>query len=164
VFNGLSVGDTINLSVLLDTRADGDGNAQISIAEVAVSGTGSWVSTWSDVQFDASSLYWDAYSGSVQGSLLVNGVLIDHAVSYNQELYLDFSEVAGGEPRLNTGWLDVRLENGTASRLRAEYVESPTSVPELDPRSATGAFALLAGGLAVVLSRRRRQQCDVAAG
>jgi len=164
VFNGLKVGDSINVSVILDSKATGDGNAQISIAEVAVTGTGSWASSWYDVQYDASRLYWDAYSGSVAGSLIVNGVRIDHTVSYQQELYLDFSEVPGGEPRLNTGWLDIRLENGTSSRLKAQYVEPPTSVPELDPKSGTSAIALLVGGMALAFSRRRRQQCDGVAG
>src|SRR5688500_1931804 len=82
VFNGLSVGDSLNLSVLLDSKATGDGNAVIKIAEVNVTSTGNWASAWSDVQYNSSGLTWDAYAGSVSASMLVNGISIGHTVSY----------------------------------------------------------------------------------
>jgi len=156
VFNGLSVGDSLNLSVLLDTAATGDGNATISIAEVSVTSTGSWQSSWSDVQYNSSGLTWDAYSGSVSGSMLVNGITIGHTVSYHQDLYLDFSSISSGDYQLTSALLDLRIENTGKAGLKAKYVaKPPTAVPELDAQSGPQAAALLAGAAFILLSRRR---------
>lgn len=160
VFDGLDVGDTINVSVLLETGT-GDGDAQITVSEVAVTGTniwgsGSWSTAWGE----------GAIAGTQLDSqnLLVNGTLITNGAAYTQTLGLSFSGVSGGETSINTGWLELGVGNHVNAKLRAEYVDSPTSVPELDPKSGTGAIALLVGGMALAFSRRRRQQCDGVAG
>lgn len=164
VFNGLSVGDSLNLSVLLDSKATGDGNAVIKIAEVSVTSTGSWASAWSDVQYNASGLTWDAYSGSVSGSMLVNGISIGHTVSYHQDLFLDFSAISSGDYQLTSGWLDLRLENTGKAGLKATFVpKPPTSVPELDAKSSAQAAALLAGAAFIFMSRRRAVSPESAA-
>jgi len=156
VFNGLSVGDSLSLSVLLDSAATGDGNAVISIAEVNVTSTGSWAAAWSDVQYNASGLTWDAYSGSISGSMLINGISIGHTVSYHQDLFLDFSSVSSGDYELTSGWLDLRIENTGKAGLKATYVQKPPhDVPELGGQAAPQAAALLVGAAFILLSRRR---------
>lgn len=156
VFNGLSVGDSLNLSVLLDSKATGDGNAVIKISEVNVTSTGNWASAWSDVQYNASGLTWDAYAGSVSASMLVNGISIGHTVSYHQDLFLDFASISSGDYQLTSGWLDLRIENTGKAGLKAKYVvKPPTSVPELDAKSGGQAAALLAGAAFILMSRRR---------
>jgi|SRR5688572_14373401 len=158
IFNGLSVGDSLNLSVLLDSKATGDGNATIKVAEVNVKSTGSWASAWSDVQYNASGLTWDAYSGSISGSMLINGISIGHTVSYHQDLFLDFSTASDGSYSLSSGWLDLRIENTGKAGIKAVYVPPPppaAKVPELDTGASAQAIALLAGAAFILLSRRR---------
>lgn len=169
VFDGLSVGDSLNLSVLLDSTATGDGHAAISIAEVSVAATGNWASAWSDVQYNAAGLTWDAYSGSISGSMLVNGISIGHTVSYHQDLFLDFSNLSSGDYQLTSGWLDLRIENTGKAGIKAQYVAKPPSkppedVPELDAKSGSQAGALLAGAAFLAFSRRRRDTPEIVAG
>jgi|SRR5690606_17393905 len=155
VFNGLTVGDSLNLNVLLDSKATGDGHAIINIAEISVTSTGNWASNWSDVQYNANGLTWDAYSGSISGSMLVNGISIGHTVSLHEDLFLDFAKV-GGSYELTSGWLDLRIENTGKAGLKAKYVvKPPTSVPELDAKSGSQAAAILAGAAFILMTRRR---------
>lgn len=167
VFGDLELGDTIHVSVVLDTVATGDGDAQINVAEVVVTAAGN--NTWSGAQSwtqgqNGSEIVWQANSGVKSASLQVNtGPSIEG--TYQQNLWVNFSEVAGGELAVNTGWIELRVGNHVNGFLHADYVTSPpTSVPELDPKSGTGAIALLVGGMALAFSRRRRQQCDGVAG
>jgi hypothetical protein len=163
VFNGLSVGDTINVSTQFNTAGDWDGTANISLSQVSVVAKGGWSSSWSDVQYNTSEQKWDAYSGIISEYLVVNGIKI-HAGSVHEEVYLDFGKNSSGEFGLTSGLVKIGVRNGSSADLVAEYVPPPpkTSVPELDPKSGMSTLALLGGGLAVAWSRRRRQ--DLVAG
>lgn len=163
VFEGLNVGDSIDFHVVLDSAGN---NAQITVSGVEVTSivSGSswtWASSWDE---GTTTTGWDAGNGVWAESLQVNGTLIKEGVFFQQQLNLNYSETADGELSINTGWLTVSVANGSSAYLKAQYVDSPTSVPELDPKSGTGAIALLVGGMALAFSRRRRQQCDGVAG
>lgn len=156
VFDDLSEGGNINVSVQFDTKADRDGEAIINVAELGYVAKGYWVSSWSDVQYKNG--YWDAYSGIVADVLVVNNVAI-HSGSVHQEVYLDFTRTSSGDFALTGGSVFIGVYNGSSAQLTAKYTTPPpppTSVPELDPGSGMGALALVGGGLTIAWSRRRR--------
>ncbi len=157
VFQGLEEGDPLDVFVHLDT----EGESHISV--VGMTGA----TDPGTVYYSGS---WAKAGGNWQGAtqinalgLTVNDIAIEHTVDYQQQVYLQFSELPGGG--INTGWLELRLNNTNHAFLHADYVTSPpTSVPELDPKSGAGAIALLVGGMALAFSRRRRQTCDGVVG
>lgn len=161
VFSGLKAGDPLNVSVFFDTTADADGQANITVSGLNVASTGYWGSSWSDVQYNAGS--WDAYSGTIADTLVVNGIGI-HSGSVHEEVYLTFGQNSSGEFGIASGKLSIGVYNGSSAYLTANWVGTPTStaVPELDPGSGTSALALLGGGLALAWSRRRQQLDAVA--
>jgi hypothetical protein len=159
VFGGLSEGESLNVSVQFDTEANTDGGADgvaaINVTGLTVQATGGWSSGWSDVQYNGGS--WDAYSGTIAQTLVVNGIGIQSG-SVHQEVYLSFAQTSTGDLELTSGSMSLGVRNGHSADLRAEFVETPPSaVPELDPRGGMSAFALLGGGFAIALSSRRRR-------
>lgn len=163
VFDGMSEGGTLNVSVLFDTDADWDGVASIDIEGVETESNGYWSNSWSDVQYQEGTLYWDAYSGANADWLVVNDVAI-HSGSIHEEAYLYFTETSTGDLELSSGNLSIGVYNGSSAYLTAEYTGKSTSVPELDPKSGTSALALLSGGLILFWSRRRRDDIVPTAG
>lgn len=161
VFDGLSEGDPLNVSVFFDSQATGDGLANVTVDGISVVSSGNWTSSWSDVQYNSGS--WDAYSGTIADTLIVNGIGI-HSGSVHEEVYLTFGELSSGEFGVTAGKMNIGVYNGSSAYLTANWVGgTSTSVPELDPNTGTSALALLGGGLAVAWSRRRRQ-FDVVSG
>jgi len=157
VFNGLSTGDSLDVSVKFNTAGDWDGTASVSISDVSIVAKGGWSSSWSDVQYNSSNQTWDAYSGIISEYLVVNGVKI-HAGSVHEEVYLDFGKTSTGAFGLTSGTLKIGVRNGSSADLVATYVPTPPkTAPELDPHSGMSTLALLGGGLAVAWSRRRQE-------
>lgn len=161
VFDDFAVGDPLNVSVFFDTQATGDGQADVTVEGISVASTGYWGSSWSDVQYNSGS--WDAYSGTIADTLVVNGTGI-HSGSVHEEVYLTFGEISSGEFGVTAGKMSIGVYNGSSAYLTATWVgNTSSSVPELDPNSGTSALALLGGGLVIAWSRRRRQ-FDVVSG
>ncbi len=157
VFDYLSEGGTVDVSVEFDTAADGDGQALISIAGLDYQSAGHWGGSWSSVQYNAWDKNWGAQTGTNGQYLIVNDIQVSSG-TLSQEVFLDFETTSSGELALVGGTLNLRLENGSRSSLSAEYAPPPpTSVPELDPNSGMAALVLVGGGLTIAWSRRRRE-------
>lgn len=152
IFDGLTVGSKINVSVDLDSSAPVNaGSIQSDVFQVTI--TGSWGGTYGYAAYwkDGGSHVWQAQTNTGSESLEVNGQDITGGVAAIKDLRLVFS--SDSPWTLSEGFLDFRVENGGASRFYAKYV--PTAVPELDPASGMSAVALLGGGVAILMARRR---------
>lgn len=152
VFDGLSVGSKINVAIDLDTSAPVNaGSIQSDVFQVAIAGD--WGGTYGYAGYwqDGGSHVWQAQTNTGSESLEVNGQTISGGVAAIKDLRLVFS--SDSPWTLSEGFLDFRVENGGASRFYAKYV--PSAVPELDPASGMSAMALLGGGVAILMARRR---------
>lgn len=156
VFDGLSEGGTVHVSVALDTSGPNGSSAAISVAELGYETSG-WMSSWSNAEYNNYSEDWSGYAGTIAGTLDVNGIEI-HSGSVHQQVYLNFGKTSSGEFGLLEGTLNLWVRNGSAADLSASYVPGPpATAPELDPNSGMAAFALVGGGVTIAWSRRRRQ-------
>lgn len=157
VFDEWSVGDTLTGTLSLDTNS----GSVVSITglDFDATNTNSWswasYSSWGDTQ------QWDAGGGTSGQNVVLNGVDV-HGGTLSNNVWIQFGTTSTGELELNAGRLEVNWGNSHNARLTADFTQSPpTSVPELDPKSGMSAFALLGGGLAVALSRRRRDRFGI---
>lgn len=82
------------------------------------------------------------------------GALISLAVCAVPAVSLAMGEAQGG-PKFKGN--SRHAGNGSGHKWRKDNCKTPSSVPELDPGSASSALVLVAGGLLVMGSRRRRR-------
>ena len=150
---GITQGSTLNVSVNIDTKADGDGNAAIKVNSLSISTsntTWSSESSWSNTSTQG---VWQAGTKTDAGILFAGNVQIPSG-SATETVFLTFAPTSG---TLSSGQMTINIDNSVHASLRADYTGKPASTPELDPSSGVAALALLLGGTTLVFSPRSRR-------
>lgn len=152
VFNGFTTGETMGVSVVLNSDTN---TATINVSGLDVEAQGgssySWVSTWTQ----SNDKIWQAGTGLDSTLLTFNGSDIASG-SVHQNLWLDFSKTSSGDLVLSSGTMTINVDNTIHAKLSAEFKDTPVATPELDPTSGMGAVVLVLGGATIAFSRRRR--------
>jgi hypothetical protein len=151
---GITQGSTLNVSVNIDTKADGDGNAAIAVNSLSISTANTWYgNSWSQTWTQSDGTVWLAGTGTGGGTLIAGSVSIPNG-SATEVVSLTFAPTSG---TLSSGWMSINIDNNVHASLHADYTGKASSTPELDPSSGVAALALLLGGTIVFSSRSRRK-------
>jgi hypothetical protein len=157
VFDEWAVGDTITGTLSLNS---GQGSV-VSVTGLDFEGTNTNSWSWASYSSWGNTQQWDAGGGTNGQNIVLNGVDV-HSGTLSNNVWLQFGTTSTGELELRSGSLELNWGNSYNAKLKANFTQPTqppaTSVPELDPKSGMSAFALLGGGLAIALSRRRRDK------